>query len=158
MRLLVPSKVRAQLQEVLMQVGRTEIGGILMGEDLGSDTFRISDLTVQRHGGTFATFVRFVKDCLTPLQNFFRSTKNEFQKFNYMGEWHSHHSFELMPSMDDHRSMFEIIEDDRVGANFVVLFIVKLDSNAEVEGAVFVYIRGKTPYYGEVVWEIAPTA
>lgn len=157
MRLVVPSEVRAQLREALMQVGRTEIGGILMGESLGSGTFRIKEITVQKHGGTFATFVRILKDCLTPLQNFFRSTKNEFRKFNYMGEWHSHHSFELMPSMEDHRSMFEIIEDERVGANFVVLFLVKLDSAEEVDGAVFVYVRGKRPYYGEVVWECALT-
>lgn len=60
--------------------------------------------------------------------------------------------------MEDHRSMFEIIEDARVGANFVVLFLVKLDSKEEVDGAVFVYVRGKHPYYGEVVWEPAPGA
>jgi hypothetical protein len=124
-----------------------------MGESLGADTFRIREITVQKHGGSFATFVRFVKDCLAPLQNFFRTTENEFQRFNYMGEWHSHHSFELVPSMEDHKSMFEIIEDDRVGANFVVLFLVKLDAVCEVDGAVFVYVRNKVPYYGEVVWE-----
>lgn len=129
-----------------------------MGEDLGRDAFRVKEISVQRHGGTFASFVRFVNDCLAPLQKFFRANRNEFRKFNYMGEWHSHHSFELIPSMEDHRSMFEIIEDDRVGANFVVLFLVKLDSSAEVDGAVFVYVRNEIPFFGKVTWEEAAIA
>lgn len=153
MQLVVPSEIRAQLREALKQAGRREIGGILMGEDLRSDTFRVKEVSVQRHGGTFASFVRLVQDCLVPLQRFFRSNRNEYRRFNYMGEWHSHHSFELIPSMEDHRSMFEIIEDERVGANFVVLFLVKLDAHDEVDGAAFVYVRNQVPFFADVTWQ-----
>ncbi|MFA5262334.1 MAG: hypothetical protein WC378_00810 [Opitutaceae bacterium] len=55
--------------------------------------------------------------------------------------------------MDDHRSMFAIVEDDKVGANFVVLFPVKLDDAGEVDGSVFDYVRNDAPFAGRVVWE-----
>jgi len=155
MLLVIPHNVRVQLREALVHAGRKEIGGILMGQDLGADRFRVSEVSVQMHGGTFASFVRLVQDCLAPLQRFFQTTKNNFKRFNYMGEWHSHHSFALVPSLKDHKSMFGIIEDDRVGANFVVLFLVKLNHEDGVDGAVVVYVRNRTPYFGEVIWEDA---
>jgi len=153
MQLVVPSEIRTQLREALKQAGRREIGGILMGEDLGSDTFRLKEVSVQKRGGTFASFVRLLQDCLGPLQRFFHTNRNEYRRFNYMGEWHSHHSFQLIPSMEDHQSMFEIIEDERVGANFVVLFLAKLDASGEVDGAAFVYMRNQVPFFGDVTWE-----
>lgn len=52
--------------------------------------------------------------------------------------------------------MQKSVPDSSLIANFVVLFMVKLDGAYEVDGAVFVYFRNKVPYYGEVVWEEAP--
>jgi [CysO sulfur-carrier protein]-S-L-cysteine hydrolase len=157
MRLIIQNDVRALMHEALVDAGRREIGGILMGEDLGNSTFRVKEITVQKHGGSFSAFVRALKDFLTPLQRYFRNTGHDYRRFNYLGEWHSHHSFALIPSMEDHHSMFEIVEDDSVGANFVVLLLVKLADNDEVDAAVFVYVRGETLAIGEVLWEVTAT-
>jgi hypothetical protein len=60
--------------------GRPEIGGLLMAEDLGGNTFRLREITIQKHGGSFATFVRSVQDCVGPLQRFFRTTQHNYRK------------------------------------------------------------------------------
>src|SRR6202012_5549571 len=103
----------------LTQAGQREIGGILMGEHVATDTFRVTKVTVQRKGGTFATFVRIVADILAPLRKFFDMPRHEYTKHNYMGEWHSHHSFALSPSEKDHVTMYSMVTDADLGAHFV---------------------------------------
>jgi Prokaryotic homologs of the JAB domain len=56
-----------------------------------------------------------------------RDEHHNFKRFNYLGEWHSHPSFLPEPSATDHKSMREMIEDPKLGANFVVLMVVKLN-------------------------------
>lgn len=121
-----------------------------MGEHLGPDTFRVTDITIQRHGGTFAAFVRIVSEIMAPLRAFFDSTKHDYARFNYMGEWHSHHSFALTPSGPDHKTMLEMIEDPQLGARFLVLLLVKLDLDGQFQGALTVYRPLMPPYCGSV--------
>ena len=153
MQLLLPPEIVDRMATALAEAGRREIGGILMGEHVGPDTFRVKELTIQRKGGTFATFVRVVRSILGPLEAFFRATRHDYTRFNYLGEWHSHHSFALNPSTRDHRSMFEIIDDPQLGANFVVLLLAKLSNQAALDCAVFVYQPKAQPRTGEVVQE-----
>jgi len=124
-----------------------------MGEHVGLDTFRVKEITIQRKGGTFAAFVRIVSEILTPLRAFFDSTKHDYARFNYMGEWHSHHSFALSPSGTDHDTMLEMVDDPQLGARFVLLLLVKLNGNSQLEGSVTVYQPLKTPASGVVVIE-----
>jgi len=153
MQLLIPSDISFQLIDALSAAGRQEIGGILMGEHVGDDTFRVKKLTIQRKGGTFATFVRMVTEILAPLRAFFDATKHDYKRFNYLGEWHSHHSFELRPSGEDHTTMREMVTDPQLGARFVVLLLVKLDKHGQLEGAVNVYQPDKLPSAGSVIQE-----
>src|SRR5437879_6060944 len=139
MQLLVPPEIASKLVEALTQAGRREIGGILMGEHVGLDVFRVKELTIQRKGGTFAAFVRIVAEILAPLRAFFDATKHDYARFNYLGEWHSHHSFELSPSGRDHMAMYEIVMDPQVGARFVVLLLIKLSDREQLDGGVTVY-------------------
>ena len=111
MQLLLPPEIVAQMIAALVQAGRREIGGVLMGEHIGPDTFRVKELTIQRIGGTFASFVRLVQGVLAPLKAFFQATRHDYRRFNYLGEWHSHHSFALTPSGTDHDTMSAIIND-----------------------------------------------
>lgn len=127
--------------DALSQAGSRETGGILMGEHVGEDTFRVAEITIQRRPGTFATFVRALAGVAHALTRFFRRTNYEYTRFNYLGEWHSHPSFALEPSASDRQSMLEIVEDPDVGANFAVLMIVRLQ-NDELEGAAFVFQPG----------------
>lgn len=97
-----------------------------MGECLAPSRFRVADVTIQRRGGSFASFMRRLGDALSALARFFRQTGEDYTRFNYLGEWHSHPSFSTTPSEKDVGSMLEIVGDPEVGANFVALVIVRL--------------------------------
>ena len=112
-----------------------------MGEHVADGMFRIADLTVQRRGGTFATFVRVVESFVGPLRAFFERTNRNYTRFNYLGEWHSHHSFALLPSGSDRTTMRDLVSDPMVGARFAVLLLVRLDDFGGLEGAVTVFTQ-----------------
>lgn len=153
MTVLVPVRVAERLVLALRSAGSREVGGVLMGEHLGEDRFRVVDLTIQTSGGTFASFVRLVEGVVGPLQAFFARTKRNFRRFNYLGEWHSHHSFSLVPSEKDNRTMFEIVDDREVGAHFAVLLLSRLGVGDELETALYVYSPGGERHTGLVVSE-----
>ena len=143
MRVLLPPDVAERLGAVLRGVGNREIGGVLMGEHVSEGVFRVKDLTVQRDVGTFASFVREVRAALVPLRRFFAETGRNYTRYNYLGEWHSHPSFEPEPSGKDSESMWSIVEDPAVGANFAVLLIVRLGAEGELEGRATAYLPGR---------------
>ena len=153
MDLLLPPEVASSLVKALIEAGSTETGGILMGEHVGPDIFRVKEITAQKKGGAFAAFVRFVEEITGPLMAFFQRTNCNYTRYNYLGEWHSHHSFVLVPSSCDHTTMLEMLADSQMGARFIVLMLVRLDGNNRLEHASFVYRRGVPPFVGRVVIE-----
>lgn len=153
MQLILPREIREQIEAALREAGRREIGGILMAEHVGENAFRVRSVTIQRRGGSFATFLRVVEAFLTPLRNFFRQTDYNYTKFNYIGEWHSHPSFVPTPSETDHQTMLSIINDPQTGAFFVVLLIVKLDEYGEFVGTMTVYQPEAQAFRGELILE-----
>jgi proteasome lid subunit RPN8/RPN11 len=153
MILVLPAGIVERLTDAVSRGGRREVGGVLMGQHVDVDTFRVADLTVQMKGGTFAAFVRLVEGIIGPLRSFFQVTKHDYTRFNYLGEWHSHHSFALTPSDCDHRTMIDIVTDPDVGARFAVLLLVKVGRSQELEHAVTVYRASSPPVSGMVVVE-----
>lgn len=141
MQIRVPEAVARQLVDALKQAGIREVGGVMMGEHVGEDLFGVAEVTVQR-AGTVAAFVRAVWDAVTSLKQFFVKKNHHYTRFNYLGEWHSHPSFQLHPSDRDSATMWGIVEDPEVGANFAVLLIVRMQ-DGELDGRAFVYLPGK---------------
>lgn len=141
MRLLVPSRLSRRIRGALRDAGSREIGGILMGEHVKDDEFAIRDLTIQIAGGTFATFVRMLQDFLAPLSHFFQRTGREYRRFNYLGEWHSHPSFDTTPSTQDRATLRDLVEDASVGANFAVLLVVRL-RDGQLDASAIAFPRG----------------
>src|SRR5690348_2252345 len=125
MIVLLPSAIADRLRTALTAGGKKEVGGIVMGEHVRDETFRIRDITVQLKGGTFARFVRLVEHIVGPLKSFFIATNHDYTRFNYMGEWHSHHSFALEPSQTDENTMLHLVTDPDLGARFVVLLLAR---------------------------------
>ncbi len=145
----LPSDQTATIMSALTKAGDREIGGIVMGEHVGQNEFTIREITVHRRG-SFSSFIRRIEDALGKMQSFFRKTNYHYLKFNYLGEWHSHPLFEPVPSSKDDTSMLEIIQDHSVGANFVVLLIVKLDPNGELVATVHTYLPDGTRHLSDV--------
>lgn len=143
----------SRLVKALKRAGDKEMGGILMGEHISDEIFRVKDLTIQSTGGTSSFFLRTVNDFLKPLQGFFKKKANDFTRSNYLGEWHSHPSFSVSPSSTDCKTMWDIVEDSTIGANFVILIILKLNSRERIEGSVTVYLPRSRMITGELVFE-----
>lgn len=150
MKLELTPDVLSRLARALERAGRREIGGVLMGEHVGLDTFRVTEITVQLTGGTFAAFVRLVEGVIGPLRRFFHATNHEYARFNYIGEWHSHHSFALVPSDRDHATMLDLLAEPALGARFAVLLLVKLSHANTVDCSATVYRPASGPAAGTV--------
>ncbi len=132
MKLLLPHPIIKRLRRKLR--GRIrEIGGIMVGEHTGPDEFRVVDISFQKRGGTIAHFVRDPAHHKAFLAEFFKRTGNAYERFNYIGEWHSHPTFEPLPSGEDFRTMYDLVEDLEVGVNFAVLIIARLRGWSTVE-------------------------
>ena len=140
MKIYLPNQIEKRLILALEKAGTKEIGGVLMGEHIGEAEFRVVDLTIQKQRGTFAFFVRLVTDAVTSLQRFFKQMGYNYKKFNYLGEWHSHPSFPPTPSSTDIQSMLEIVTDTDIGANFVILLIVRSKDAQEIEATATAFL------------------
>lgn len=136
--LVIPRNLAQRLERALLEAGTHEIGGVLLAEHVDYNTFKLSDLTIHRRG-TFGSFVRRIEDAWATLKAFFGRSKGNYARFNYIGEWHSHPSFVPYPSDKDHRTMEDIIRDPKVGANFVILLIIKLTAGKLI-GTVHTYL------------------
>jgi len=137
--LILPPEQHELLLVALRKAGRREVGGIMMGEHVGPNLFIVREMTVHRRGA-FASFVRRMEDAIGRLRAFFRETGHDYARFNYIGEWHSHPSFTPYPSRTDDLSMLQIVQDETIGANFVVLLITKLGSERELVSTVHTYL------------------
>ena len=147
--LVLPRDIQAELLAALRSAGKREVGGVLMAAHLSPNRFEVRDITVHKRGA-IASFIRRIEDALGRLQAFFSSTGNQYSKFNYIGEWHSHPMFAPEPSRTDDTSMHEIADDPKVGANFVVLLIVKLVSSGALVAGAHTYLPGGTKHRSSV--------
>ena len=150
--LVLPPDIQAKLLAALGGAGKREIGGVLMAEHVGPNLFEVMDITVHRRGA-IASFIRHLEDALGRLQAFFASTGNQYSRFNYIGEWHSHPMFSTEPSRKDDISMHQIVDDPKVGANFVVLLIVKLDSYGALVAGAYTYLPGGVKHRSSICCE-----
>ena len=117
--------MRDKIKQACERAGPKEIGGMLFAQHVSPNTFQVLEATVE-DAGTISRFVRGLKHSLKRLQRFFARHDYRYTEFNYLGEWHSHPSFGLEPSPTDNETMMDMVTDPKVGANFAVLLIVKI--------------------------------
>lgn len=144
MKLLLPLKIVERLRHEIRGRMR-EIGGVLVGEHVADETFRIVDISVQLSGGTAAHFVRDPVQAKAFLDKFFLRTDHAYQRFNYIGEWHSHPRFVPLPSGEDCTTMLELVHDPAVGVNFAVLIIARHRLLGGMQLSATMFRRGYDP-------------
>jgi proteasome lid subunit RPN8/RPN11 len=153
MKVILPKEIVEMLINELKKAGTREIGGILMGEHLGDKEFKVCDITIQRLGGGFAFFERTIQNVIAPLKMFFDRTGRNYKRFNYLGEWHSHPSFEPRPSTVDHNTMTDLVNNAEFKGNFAVLLIIKLCSEKNgLEGSVTIFSPNMFPCSGNLIF------
>jgi len=148
MQILVPVEVTESLVSELKRAGKKETGGLLFGEHIGGETFKIVGITIQAKRGTETEFMRDPGQHGAQLDEFFQRTGNDCERYNYFGEWHSHPTFAPVPSSTDLRTLKTIVEDTTVGVNFLVLVIVRLVGGDSLA-------LSATAYGGNEVYETA---
>lgn len=126
MRLKIPPDQTKALRSKLIRAGTNEIGGQLFGEQLAPSHFRATEVTFQKRPGTFARFLVDLVQASRDAISFFERTNRQYTRFNYIGEWHSHPSFEVEPSTTDINTMLSLVEDAGFQGSFAVLMIVRL--------------------------------
>jgi [CysO sulfur-carrier protein]-S-L-cysteine hydrolase len=156
MQIALPSAVRKKICGQLALSGRRETGGLLLAEQLdGQGRFRVVDVTVDPCGGESAYFERRPELHAQALEAFFEKNGNDFGRFNYLGEWHSHPSFTVDPSMTDIRTMQAMVED--VGnIDFSVLMIVRLRMFVMLQVGTYLFMRGQHPQRVEMIDDPMP--
>src|SRR5947209_3857127 len=94
---LIP-EVTTRLRSALRKASTREIGGMVFAEQLRPDHFCILDFSLDPFSGSHMAFRRDPQAHQNTLDQFFRRTGRDFQRFNYLGEWDSHPSFSVRPS------------------------------------------------------------
>jgi len=135
----------ARILRELRRAGTAEIGGVLATERVADRIFRIVDLSVQRKGGTFAAFSRDASLHKRFMRRFHDLTGHQYERFNYLGEWHSHPSFPALPSPKDVFTMYSLLEAPDQVANFLVLLVVKRSSAGKLEASAHAFAHGLAP-------------
>src|SRR5262249_39449161 len=67
-----------------------------------------------------------------------------YQRFNYLGEWHSHPSFSVQTQSRGYRPMTDIVENGNSTITFAVLLIVRLRWRLWIDCSLTVLQRTKT--------------
>lgn len=150
----LPVDMQRLLAAALAKAGSSECGGVLLGEHTGLNQFAVRSLTVQKPGAV-ASFMRSMTGVLAAIRRYYSSKSNDYKRFNYLGEWHSHPLFSVSPSSRDHSTMVELATDRRVGANFVVLLIVRL-VGGKLKGSVHTYLPDGSVHSSTLELEMEP--
>ena len=115
-----------------------------MGEEIGDQEFQIVDFSVDTASGTRDQFVRDSDQHDKALSAFFERTGAEYGRFNYLGEWHSHPSFSVHPSLQDVYAMQDLVNGSG-SVDFAVLFISRLRWYWCFECSAHLFVRGHPP-------------
>jgi integrative and conjugative element protein (TIGR02256 family) len=124
MRVELTKDVRKRMMLCLVKAKRREIGGILMAEQINPGEFLIVDFSLDDITGSAAHFVRSPDYHRAALEDFFARTGNDYARYNYLGEWHSHPNHDPFPSTTDILSMYDLLNEE-CSISFAILLIVK---------------------------------
>lgn len=141
MQLEFTKAVKSRLRGYLLASRRMEIGGVLMGEQITPGHFRIVDFSVDTKSGDNSRFIRRPEHHREALDAFFAKTEADYSRFNYLGEWHSHPSYEARPSQQDVAEMRSLVEEEE-GIPFSVLLIVRTRWCIQLDYSALLFQRG----------------
>lgn len=152
MKVTIPRDIQSRMKSLMRRAGRREIGGILMGEETGSGEFRVVEFSVDSKTGSHAHFVRDADHHKKALGEFFERTGHDYSRFNYLGEWHTHPSFDVTPSNTDVDSMQDLVVGER-DVDFAFLLIGRLHWYFKLECMACLFMRTAQPTAIELVLE-----
>lgn len=151
MQIELRPEVRLRLQEALRRAGRREIGGMIFAEQLSAaGHFCVVDFSLDTYSGSTTRFNREPGVHRRALEDFYRRTGYDFTRFNYLGEWHSHPSFSVHPSLHDIATMTDLVETS-TEISFAILLIVRLRLRLWMNCTFTAFSRGVCPTRSRIV-------
>lgn len=145
MRIDLAREVEGKLCNALRSAGRREIGGMLFAEQVAAARFRVIDFSVDLDSGSHTNFRREPRAHEQALNAFFERTGKDFSRFNYLGEWHSHPSFSVRPSVEDVTTMTKLVSNESNAILFAILLIVRLRFRFWLDHSWTIFARGQAP-------------
>ena len=149
LEVVLNSRCVRKLKRELLAAGAVEIGGVLAAEQTGDERFLVLDLSVQTDG-TPNHFVPDPTQHRAFIQQFREKKGDQPERFNYLGEWHSHPSYPATPSAEDFAQMQTLVEEEEQKSTFLVLLVVKLDLEGNLRGSVHGFRPGQPPLRGRL--------
>lgn len=140
MKLLITKEILENWQVTLIEAKQNEVGGILFGEHVGNEKFRLIEYTLQKKQGKKASFQRNASDARKSLKQLNKAYGNKHTQFNYLGEWHSHPNSLAIPSEKDVETIRSILKDKSTIANFLVLMILKVNHESFIEMSAITFL------------------
>ena len=150
MKVELTKDVRDRMILCLANAKRREIGGILMAEQVEPGEFRIVEFSLDEFAGNVNHFVRSPEHHQAALNAFFARTGNDYARYNYLGEWHSHPNHAPNPSATDINSMRDLLDEER-NISFAILLIVKRGWWRRLYCSAVLFRRGEEPSCIQVV-------
>lgn len=147
--ILLNSQCALKLKRELNAARTNEIGGVLVAEQVGDGKFLVIDLSVQRNG-SHSHFDRDPTQHREFVMRFHERMGHRPERFNYLGEWHSHPTHPVIPSDVDLRQMQNLVEDMEQKSTFLVLMIVKLGLGGVIQGSVHGFRPNLPPVLGRL--------
>ncbi|MEW8288094.1 MAG: Mov34/MPN/PAD-1 family protein [Candidatus Thiodiazotropha endolucinida] len=117
----------------LVEAGNYEIGGILFGEQVDDSEFILLDITTQKNSRFCDSFVRDADEARRSICKFNEKYNHSYSKYNYLGEWHSHPNFTVLPSTKDKATMRMLLQHPDNKANFLLLIIIRINKLHSLE-------------------------
>lgn len=145
MRIELGPDIEKRLRAALRQARRREIGGMLFAVQLAQSNFRIVDFSLDAFSGSHTNFRRTPEAHRKALDAFFERTGRDYQRFNYLGEWHSHPSFSVRPSAEDIETMTDIVQNRNSSISFALLLIVRFRFRLWIDYSLTFFARGQPP-------------
>jgi hypothetical protein len=118
---------------------------MLLAEQLAPNKFRVIDFSIDPKSGSLTSFRRDNETHKKKLQEFFRRTRTDYRRFNYLGEWHSHPLSSVHPSAQDVSEMTDLVGDRASSITFAVLLIVRLRFGLWLEASATLFARERAP-------------
>ncbi len=145
MRVELAPDLGKQMRKALREARGREIGGMLFAEQLAPNRFRVVDFSTDLDSGGATNFRRDPAQHRKALDAFFARTGHDYGRFNYLGEWHSHPSFSIRPSLEDVTTMTDLVDNSSANISFAVLLIVRLRFWCWIDYSLTLFARGIGP-------------
>lgn len=126
MKIIVKKEVADKIKKAVKKAGKKEIKGACFAEKIDDNIFEIEDVYISKIGSfSFSNLVVSFKYRMFE-NKYFKKHSNDYEKHNYIGDWHSHPSFELVPSSYDKKEVID--ELSKSNAHFLIQIIVKISN------------------------------